>query len=774
MRITVTNSILWGNDVAAFAPDNEETRFVVDHSNVQGLGDRWPSAGNIGSDPLFVERNDQTPWAGTWYLSHVAAGQANDSPCINAGGTTAALASLDMRSTRVDLVPDDSTVDMGFHIAVDCNEHDLPDWWDIAVNGDCNLNRVPDDCETPDECTCQPIRRDYTSSADFDEGTLINVNHDVEADELRLSVFPTPLNFLWVPVSGRGTVIRIDTATGTIVGEYLTGPDDTGCDPNQMPLSHGGNPSRTAVDLDGNLWVANRDTTAVQKIGFTRGGTRCDADGTPNSEGRYLKPPFEYNSCLDRDHDGLIKTSFGYGDVLCYLNYGVGEFGAEDECICQHLSVAPAYGPRHVSIDRSNDVWVGGWDSHTFVQIDGEKSEIIAGTDPDFDAGSGGYGGIIECDGTVWTVQRYDSIVKFSPPYTDFENDVTTITSMEDPYTLVPDLFTDDLLIAQWGDQGLALLDRTNAANPAFLATPAGISWRGVAVSPLDPDRIWVAASLGAATPSVYGFYRDSSGFDIVDLREDPEDLDDHSGDQPTGLAVDHDGNLWVTCLDGDSVKRVSFATEPPMVDLTIGVAPRSGDDPDLYSYSDQSGQVTLSTTGAGTWNAVHDSGKFGALWTVNWNNAPETSLDGLEVAVRASDELTGLPFAVYRIVDSGERGVRLSPHLRGRYVEVRTRFFGLCPEETPRLANLSVFDSTGDMNCDGIFNNFDIDPFVIAVTNQSETAAPQDWITLGLTQTCWDRRAEHGDANGDGTFTNFDLDPFVAFLTTGACNPGN
>ena len=60
-----------------------------------------------------------------------------------------------------------------------------------------------------------------------------------------------------------------------------------------------------------------------------------------------------------------------------------------------------------------------------------------------------------------------------------------------------------------------------------------------------------------------------------------------------------------------------------------------------------------------------------------------------------------------------------------------------------------------GDMNCDGTVNNFDIDPFVLALTDPGAyaTAFPDCDSMLA-------------DANDDGTVNNFDIDPFVAILT--------
>lgn len=62
-----------------------------------------------------------------------------------------------------------------------------------------------------------------------------------------------------------------------------------------------------------------------------------------------------------------------------------------------------------------------------------------------------------------------------------------------------------------------------------------------------------------------------------------------------------------------------------------------------------------------------------------------------------------------------------------------------------------------GDMNCDGIVNNFDIDPFVLALVDpDAYTVAFPNCNRLAA------------DVNGDGSVDNFDIDPFVLLLTCG------
>lgn len=81
---------------------------------------------------------------------------------------------------------------------------------------------------------------------------------------------------------------------------------------------------------------------------------------------------------------------------------------------------------------------------------------------------------------------------------------------------------------------------------------------------------------------------------------------------------------------------------------------------------------------------------------------------------------------------------------IQGELLDLRYRFqFDRCPR--------------GDMNCDGLVNNFDIDPFVLALIDPVgyEAAFPE----------C----THSGDVNNDSRFDNFDIDPFVAMILGGS-----
>ncbi|MGD8998366.1 MAG: hypothetical protein PVH80_09670, partial [Anaerolineae bacterium] len=263
----------------------------------------------------------------------------------------------------------------------------------------------------------------YTTDADFDQGTMVSVNHDSpNNDQLQLDSPTEPFPFINVAASGRGTVVRANTETGEIVGEYRTAPEGRGL-----------NPSRTTVDLFGNVWTANRNEVgeingvphgSAVKIGLIVGGTRVDENGSPDPNGGFLAPPFGYNTCDDRDGDGLIRTSTGLNDILDWPDITDGSGGidglvedAEDECILIYQRLYDAEQARHVSVDADNNVWVGGYpfELRMFYKLDGATGAVLDSFDAR-DVGCGGYGGLVDGNGVLWSVGgallRYDPVAR--------------------------------------------------------------------------------------------------------------------------------------------------------------------------------------------------------------------------------------------------------------------------------------------------------------------------------------------------------------------------
>jgi RHS repeat-associated protein len=227
--------------------------------------------------------------------------------------------------------------------------------------------------------------RTYTLDADFDEGDLLNLTHSTP-NQLQLDSTTRTLNFIWVAVSTKGTVVKINTETGAIIGEYFTSPQGQPKDP-----------SRTTVDQNGNVWATNRAGNSVVHIGLVENG-----------------------QCVDRNNNGTIETSTGFGDIRPWPNTGGANTNggvtlAQDECVI-HYTKVNSFGTRHVSVNKDNDIWVSGTSGQRFDLIDG-RTGVIKRSEPS--VGYGGYGGLIDKNGVIWSANpmlRWDTSKPLTGP----------------------------------------------------------------------------------------------------------------------------------------------------------------------------------------------------------------------------------------------------------------------------------------------------------------------------------------------------------------------
>jgi len=147
--VEIIDSIIWDNQAdQIFGHDCNNVTFC-DISDDVCIG----SMGNISAYPCFVEpgywadaddpniavepNDPNAVWImGDYHLSQKAAGQAVNSPCVDAGSDTAVNLGMDQFTTRTDKVPDEGIVDMGYHYCeniADLNNDGKVDMVDLAV-----------------------------------------------------------------------------------------------------------------------------------------------------------------------------------------------------------------------------------------------------------------------------------------------------------------------------------------------------------------------------------------------------------------------------------------------------------------------------------------------------------------------------------------------------------------------------------------------------------------------------------------------------------------
>lgn len=508
--------------------------------------------------------------------------------------------------------------------------------------------------------------RTFTLDADFDQGTLINLNHNPNHDQLQLYDGDTkPFRFINVAASGRGTVVRIDTDTGEVVGEYKTAPEGRGL-----------SPSRTSVDLRGNVWTANRgeagdDKGSAVKIGIVVGGTRCNKDGSLNPNGDYVKlepNKLTYNTCVDRDSDGLIRTSKGLLDALPWPDNGDGAGGedarvqdAEDECILVYQRLPDAPNARHVSVDKGQadgdgDVWVAGhpYEPKMFYKLDGKTG----GIKDSFDSrafGCGGYGGLIS-NNVLWSsspiqraLLRYDLSAK-TGQCIPLHGQKNTDTS----YGLGVDN-NDFIWNNLWADHTITKINPDSGSEmPGFPVPTGGEYGRGVAITPKD-NNVWSANSYEEDKTQPGTVSRlDANGNLLAVIPV---------GNNPTGVAVDYAGKVWVTNRFSHNAMRINPATN--QVDLTVDL----GANAEPYNYSDMTGIILLGHPPIGFWDVVYDGG-CNTLWDkISWNSDENPATNSaVKVEIRAALTKAGLAAAPFQTVANGAD----LTGMKGQFIEVR------------------------------------------------------------------------------------------------------
>jgi hypothetical protein len=173
----------------------------------------------------------------------------------------------------------------------------------------------------------------------------------------------------------------------------------------------------------------------------------------------------------------------------------------------------------------------------------------------------------------------------------------------------------------------------------------------------------------------------------------------------------------------------------------------------------------------------VHDSGESGwrqfattladGSHTLKWEYSKDVSLSsGYDTAW--VDDLSIVADQtvwtdVIALTEVGATSAAWMPTDIGERYKVRVRSYvdGMYGEWDASDAPFTVVDippfPPGDLNCDGAVNAFDIDPFVLALTDPAGYQAQYSHCDRML-----------ADCNGDGEVNAFDIDPFVLLLTGG------
>ena len=505
----------------------------------------------------------------------------------------------------------------------------------------------------------------YTLDADFDQGTLVNVNHDApNSNQLQLNTTSGTFPFIWIALSQRCTIAKINTETGTILGEYRTISDGASCAES----------SRTTVSIDGSVWVGHRGPGGITHVGLA-----------------------ELNQCLDRNGNGTIETSGAYGDVKAWPGGTSNVAVAEDECIVHHLN-SDASGlnftgfadTRHMSIDANNKLWVGSFISGgEFVRVNGTTGVVEV---PVQDRPCGGYGGLIDGNGVIWSAQG--ALLRWDPDVADSATNPLCLSIGHSVYGVAVDAAGSIWTTALSGNSV-----RKTSSDGSTTSGPFGHGSENAQGLAVDANGdVWVSSSLFCGGGCTIGHLKNDGTF--------VGNVPTPTGSGSTGISIDAAGKVWAANLNSNTATRIDPAAGPlgcggtgcgdgthvGAVDLTVSFPATPGRPlPFPYNYSDMTGaQLFSNTAPQGSWTVVQDGGSAGAKWgTVTWNTEPQGSVPpgtAITVEVRAADTEAGLGAQPYVAVSSGVEFTLL-----GRFIQVRVTMEADDDGNSPILSDIRI-----------------------------------------------------------------------------------
>jgi streptogramin lyase len=474
----------------------------------------------------------------------------------------------------------------------------------------------------------------FSPTEENSEGVGLTPEGWLELDSTKIN-----LSLIWIANSGENTVSRLDTATGQELGRYYT------CS----------NPSRTSVDLNGDVWVACRGDGGVAKI---------------------LRHESE---CQDKNGNGVIDTSKDLDESGTISATELLPDG-QDECV--KFVVYPGGScQRAAGVDSENHAWVGDWDSGTLRRLhpdDGHVVQSIGGI------GYNPYGLVIDANNIIWLAGRGGSRLVRVDPADGSVKAYNSPYNETSPYGITLDY------------KGRVWMANCCSNHSAFRFTPWTEQWDAVATQNRPRG---IAGSLDG-----YVFVANDEANSIAiinaDTMQNVGQVNLGGGRFPVGMAVDFEGYIWAVNQGTSSATKIDPKTQQIVGEYPVGSSP--------YTYSDMTGYTLHNFTAPqGHYDVtlqaamINLSATTEKLESVPWEslNVDADIPDGtrIEVEVRSAVSEEALPLAPW----SGTLGIFPPdtfpidllglPGIDSDFLQVRVWLFSEDKEASPVVKEISA-----------------------------------------------------------------------------------
>jgi len=396
------------------------------------------------------------------------------------------------------------------------------------------------------------------------------------------------LHFAWIANNSAGTVSKFDTRTGKEVARYYTviPRDGLGNPVPNVDYSQHNSPSRTAIDLYGNVWIANR-ASGLQGTVTKIANDELDC--------RHSLPDGGVRTSRDLNGNGVIDTSTGefivpsnpnnpatYDDCVLFST-PVGAPGGSTQEFGPNVKVrALAISKGAIESASAGDIWAGVFDENRFYKLNSSNGQIA--TNPDgsqvivqlSSAFGGPYGAAVDSQQRLWAVP-----VPGSPRAQLALIDTRTAT-------LINDNITPPASLNPTGAYGIAVDGNDRVWLPGYGVgafayrydhgpglSPATGTWtkfdftaarsqtgslfgegRGIAVD--DQGYAWMSGhylSGSGTVAQLIGFNVEDGGLWRFPGDAGFIDATDSNSYTSIGVGLDSDNNIWVNNYSGNAMR---------------------------------------------------------------------------------------------------------------------------------------------------------------------------------------------------------------------------
>jgi sugar lactone lactonase YvrE len=550
------------------------------------------------------------------------------------------------------------------------------------------------------------VTKTYTSNADWALGVLENLNFTAVNGQLQVNAVGAGSKFIFVANHNEATVSKFDTELNREVARYRTYANTSG------------NPSRIAIDTDGNAYVLNREPGT----GLSPQLVKILVDGAIDRNNNGV-----VDTSRDTNNDGIIQT----GEMLAFsANAGANNstpavFADERIAWAKRIGTNTTFG-RSVCIAPDGKLWVGVWDQNRYYRVDPADGSTlpIPGTNAAFVQMSGWrpYGCTVDKNGILWSAT------------------LSAVLGRVDTNTGAVGQFTNPNFSSTYGiAQGAGTIFQANTSGSTFHAFnsttntfsyPAAVNFTSYGIAVDGAGNVVnsnVSGGVAKHTPTGQLLWQKGA---------------QTGASFPFGVMIDGNNDVWVMNLQTNNMSKYKGTDGTFLGNFPVGQYP--------YVYTDGSGLTTKNTTNnpQGSWTAVYDSNIAGAQWgKIGWNAIVPAGAT-LEVLYRSSDSQGALDLLPFVPVANNA-----AFNGTGRFIQVRARLVVNANKDSPQLLDLTVAtaENSCDVNGDSKIDSDDI----TAIRN-----------AIGQTPAASDPR----DANADGKITVADVRACVLKCTKAQC----